>query len=528
MQRAGILRVVENERRRTMRTLAKKVARLAPPKTDLVRVASYCRVSVSERTETQLSSIKAQREALRSYVASQHGLGWRAVDEVYEDDGISGATVERPAFQRLLADARAGRFDLLAVVRFDRLSRSQLDFLRTVEELEQLGVKFVSTSQSFDTSTPMGKCMLGVVSAFAQLERAVISERTKDKMGAARRKGLWTGGRVVLGFDVVGKRLIVNEQEAEVVRRIYGMYLRLGGVVAVVEELRLLAIYQKRWTTKSGKEQGGGQFDKNTLACLLKNPLYVGCVRAGDEVVDGEHEPVLDREVFDAVQRQLAAQAPNSGARPARRSASLLSGIAKCKCGSAMTRTTCKRHGRTYSYLTCTRYQKQGKAACPGSRVSAGTIEAFVVEQVRAIGRKPALLDAAIAVDKRERESERARLAADIAELRSARGRHAGERERLVIAIGQGLAPRTVLARIEELDGYVAEADARIAKAGQDLAALDAPSDTEALREALAKFDALWCTLDADERARVLSLVLEEVVVNGETGVAGLKLRGGL
>jgi site-specific DNA recombinase len=511
-----------------MTRTAKRVARLAPPKSDTVRVAAYCRVSVAERGEKQFTSITAQREALRSYVASQHGLGWRAVDETYEDDGISGATVERPGFQRMLADARAGKFDLLAVVRFDRLSRSQLDFLRTVEELDQLGVKFVSTSQSFDTSTPMGKCMLGVVSAFAQLERAVISERTKDKMGAARRKGMWTGGRPVLGYNVVDKKLVVDPDEAAVVRRIFDLYLELGGVIAVVEELKLLGIYQKKWTTKSGREQGGAHFEKNTLACLLKNPLYAGCVRAGAKVVEGEHDAILARQVWDAVQRQLAAQAPNNGARPARRSTSLLSGLAKCKCGSSMTRTTCKRHERTYSYLTCTRYQKQGKAACPGSRVAAGTIEQFVIEQVRAIGRKPALLDAAIAVDKRERESERTRLAADIAELRSARGRHAGERERLILAIGQGLAPTSVIGRIEQLDGHIAEADARIAKAEQDHTALDGPSDNEALRETLIEFDALWSTFDADERARVLWLVLEEVTIDGTTGEAEIRLRGGL
>ncbi len=173
-----------------MTRTAKRVARLAAPGADTKRVACYCRVSVAERGETQFSSIDAQREALASYVASQRGLGWRAVDERYEDEGYSGGTVERPAFQRLLADARAGRIDVLAVYKFDRLSRRQIDFLRTVEELEALGVKFVSITQNLDTSTSMGRCMLNVMTAFAQLEREVIAERTRDKMGAARRKGM--------------------------------------------------------------------------------------------------------------------------------------------------------------------------------------------------------------------------------------------------------------------------------------------------------------------------------------------------
>jgi site-specific DNA recombinase len=503
-----------------------KRARPALSKPDYVRVACYCRVSVAERGETQFSSIDAQREALGSYVASQRGLGWQSVDQRYEDEGFSGGNVERPAFQRLLDDARAGMIDVVAVYKFDRLSRRQIDFLRTVEELDQLGVKFVSITQNLDTSTSMGRCMLNVMSAFAQLEREVIAERTRDKMAAARRKGMWTGGRVVLGYDVVGKRLIVNEPEAEIVRRIFAMYLEIGGLVATVEELRLRGVSNKRWTTKSGKVQGGSLFEKNSLGTTLRNVLYIGCVRAGGDVVEGEHEAIVARHVWDAVQARLAAQVPNNGARPARRSTSLLSGLAKCKCGSAMTRTTCKRHGRTYSYLACTKYVKQGKASCPGSRVAAAEIEAFVIEQIRMIGRNPALLDAVIAVDKRERESERARLSALLGELRTARGRHAGERERLVIAIGQGVAPTSVMARIEELDALVAEADKRVAAAARDLAALDVPSDTEALREALIEFDALWSTFDADERARVLSLVLSEVTVNGMTGEAELKLRG--
>jgi site-specific DNA recombinase len=314
-----------------------KRARPAPCKPDHVRVACYCRISVAERIETAFGSIDAQREALHAYVASQRVLGWRAVDERYEDDGFTGSNTERPAFKRLLEDARAGQIDLVAVVRFDRLSRRQIDFLQTLEELETHDVKFVSITQNLDTSTAMGRCVLGV---FAQLERETISERTRAKVIATRRKGMWTGGRPVLGFDVVKGKLVVNDVEAQQVRRIFALYQELGGVVAVVEELRLRAIANKRWVTRSGESQGGSAFDKNTLACLLKNVLYTGRVRAGGDVVDGEHEAIVSKDLWDAVQRQLAAQAPNSGARPARRSTSLLSGIARCKCGSAMTRTT--------------------------------------------------------------------------------------------------------------------------------------------------------------------------------------------
>jgi site-specific DNA recombinase len=501
-------------------------ARPAPSKPDHVRVACYCRVSVAERGETQFSSITAQREALRSYVASQHGLGWRAVDETYEDDGLSGATVERPAFQRLLSDARAGRFDVLAVVRFDRLSRSQLDLLHTIEELDQLDVKFVSITQHLDTSTSMGRCMFGVMGSFAQLEREVIAERTRDKMGAARRKGMWTGGRPILGFDVANKRLVVNEQEAVLVRRIFAMYLQLGGLVATVEELRVRGVSNKRWTTKSGKVQGGSLFEKNSLGTTLRNVLYIGCVRAGDEVVEGEHEAIIERAVWDAVQARLAAQAPNTGARTTRRSNALLSGILRCRCGAAMTPTTAKGRGRTYSYYACARAVKQGRAACPGSRVAAGVIEQFVVEEVRKIGRDPSVLEAAIAADREQRDAERAKLATELAELRTGRGRHVGDRDRLIAALGEGRAPRSLVARVAELDELVAEADGRIAGLERDLAALAGTSDIEALKGALEEFDSVWSALDLTERARVLALVLDEVVVDGATGAAELRFLG--
>lgn len=510
-----------------MTRTAKRVARLAPMEPGQVRVACYCRVSVAERGATQFSSIEAQREALASYIASQRGLGWRPIDERYEDEGISGGTTERPAFQRLLAHAREGRIDVVAVYKFDRLSRRQIDFLRTIDELDELGVKFVSITQNLDTSTSMGRCILNVMSAFAQLEREVTAERTRDKMGAARRKGMWTGGRPVLGYDVVGKKLVVNEREANDVRRIFDLYLDLGGVVAVVEELRLLGVTNKRWTTRGGAEQGGAPFDKNSLACLLKNPLYVGEVRAGDAVVLGEHAAIVEREVWDAVQARMAVQAPNVGARPSKRSPALLSGIARCRCGAAMTPVHTTKGTKRYPYYACARQVKQGNAACAGTRVAAGHLEQFVVEQVRAIGRDSAIVDAAVAADRATRDGERAKLAAGLAELRAARGRHVAARERLLAAVGEEDAPAGLLARVRELDALVAEAEARVAMAERDLAALDVPSDAEGLRAALAEFGAVWGSLDRDEQARVLALVLDEVVVDGTTGEAELRFRGG-
>ena len=509
-----------------MTRTAKRRPRPTSAKPDHLRVACYCRVSVAERGETQFSSIEAQLEALHAYVASQRQLGWSVAEQAYDDDGFTGKNTDRPALQRLLADARDGLFDLVAVVRFDRLSRRQIDLLQTIDELETHGVGFVSITQHLDTSSAMGRCILGVMGSFAELERETISERTQAKMIATRRKGMWTGGRPVLGYDVVNKRLVVNPVEAEQVRMIFQLYLDLGGVLAVVEELRLRGITNKRWETRLGALQGGTLFDRNVLTAFLKNPLYVGAVRAGDEVVEGEHEPIVAQDVWHAAQRQFKAQAPRAGTRGTKRSKALLAGIARCKCGAALSPTSSKRPGRTYTYYACSRSTKHGQAACPGQRVSAGELDAFVVKQVRVIGRDPSVIEAAIAADRDQRDVERRRLQVELSELKAARGRHAGERERVVAAVGEGAPPQGLVARIRELDGLVDAADARIAALSQDLAALATPSDVEGLRAALLEFEGVWDEIGQAERARIMALVLDEVVVDRVTGVAELRFRG--
>jgi len=509
-----------------VRAVAKRVARLAPQAVGHTRVAIYTRKSVTDGLEQAFNTLHAQRDAVEGYVRSMQGQGWEAIEEHYDDGGYSGANTERPAFQRLMADIAAGKVDVVAVYRLDRLSRSMVDFTGLLQEFEQRGVAFVSVTERFDTSGPMGRMVLHMIANLAQFERETIAQRTKDKVSASRRRGMWTGGRPVLGYDVVDKKLVVNEREAQDVRRIFGLYLELGGVGAVVQELRLLGICQKKWTTKADEEQGGASFDKNVLNALLRNVLYVGDVRAGDDVVTGEHAAIVERDVWDAVQARMAAQAPDVGVRRGKRSAALLSGLARCKCGSALTPTHSTKGAKRYAYYCCSAAQKRGRNACPGSRVAAGTLEQFVVDQVRAIGRDPSVLDAAIAADRDEREVERGKLAASLAELRAARGRHAGERDRVVAAIGAEAAPRGLVERVRELDGFVAEADARIAAAERDLAALAGASDAEGLCAALEEFDSLWGEMDQAERAQALALVLVEVVVDGATGEAKLRFRG--
>ncbi len=374
---------------------------IAAPK-KAVRVAIYTRKSVSEGLDMEFNSLDAQREAVEAYVASQRGLGWTALPERYDDGGFTGANTDRPAFRRLLADVAAGKVDVVATYKLDRLSRSLLDFTQLLDLFRRHDVAFVSVTQSFDTSTSMGRMVVSLLATFAQFERETIAERVRDKVHATRRRGMWTGGKVPLGYDVVEKRLVVNREEAERVRAIFALYLDLGALLPTAYELNA-----RGWTTKAG-----GAWSNTSLHAFLTSPLYAGKIRAGAEVVPGQHEAIVDQATWDAVQTQLTNRAARPrGWRAPKRDGALLAGLLKCACGSSMIRSSTKKHGRRYHSYVCGRVLKHGAAACPGSRAPAGELEAFVLERVRAVGRDPAVLRATLAADRHDPEELRRALA---------------------------------------------------------------------------------------------------------------------
>jgi len=249
----------------------------------LIRCAIYTRKSTEEGLEQEFNSLDAQREAGEAYIASQKSEGWVCLPDRYDDGGFTGGNMDRPALKRLLADIEAGRIDCVVVYKVDRLSRSLLDFARIMETFEKHGVSFVSVTQQFNTSTSMGRLMLNVLLSFAQFEREIISERTRDKIAAARRKGKWSGGKPLLGYDLIrspgGSRLVVNEQEAEQVREIFRLYLQHERLAPVLRELDRRGWRTKRWITHRGHPCGGQPFNRVTLYRLLTNVAYLGKVR---------------------------------------------------------------------------------------------------------------------------------------------------------------------------------------------------------------------------------------------------------
>lgn len=504
--------------------------RRSKPEAASVRVAIYTRKSVTEGLDQAFNSLDAQRETVEAYVKSQRTNGWVALPERYDDGGFTGANTDRPAFQRLLADIEAGKVDAVAVYRTDRLSRSLLDFTQLIEGFNRKGISFVSVTESFDTTTPMGRLTMNMLATFAQFERESIAQRTRDKMVASRRRGMWTGGRPVLGYDVVNKKLVANESEAEQVREIYRLYLDGGSITALCDVLRARGWAAKSWTNADGKYVRGGPFCKSTLHALLTNPLYVGKVRAAGEVCEGEHDAIVDEDLWQAVQDRLAANA-DAGPKRTRvrnKAGAILKGLLYCgACGSPMTYHYTQQGGRKYAYYVCARTMKQGATSCPGSRVAVGELDAFVLDQIRAVGRDPGLLRAVVEADQRARQAKRPEVAARVRLARQEHDRLEAERANLVEAVAEG-GGKLLMPRLRDADEALAKAHQALTGAQRELAALDAAQpDPAAIQVAIADLEPVWAELFPKERARLLALLLDRIEYDATQGEVALRFRTG-
>ncbi|SFN06889.1 recombinase family protein [Nitrosomonas communis] len=259
------------------------------------RCAVYCRVSSDERLNQEFNSIDAQKEAGHAYIASQRSQGWIPVADDYDDPGFSGGNTERPALKRLIADICARKIDIVVVYKIDRLTRSLADFSKIVEIFERFEVSFVSVTQQFNTTTSMGRLMLNVLLSFAQFEREVTGERIRDKIAAAKRKGMWMGGVQPLGYDVDNRMLIINEAEAAVVRRIFEEMLTIGSPTQIAARLTTEGITTKTWTTQEGQTRSGARIDRKYLHKLLRNRIYLGELSHKGNWYPGVHPPIIDQ-----------------------------------------------------------------------------------------------------------------------------------------------------------------------------------------------------------------------------------------
>jgi site-specific DNA recombinase len=353
------------------------------PTQKILRCAIYTRKSTEHNLDLEFNSLDAQREACEAYIKSQAHEGWRLVPDRYDDGAFSGASLDRPALQTLLADVTAGRINTVVVYKVDRLTRSLADFAKLVELFDQYGVSFVSITQSFNTTSSMGRLTLNVLLSFAQFEREVIGERVRDKIAASKRKGLWVGGPVPLGYASVNKKLVVVPAEADTVRLIFERYLELGSLGALIEELDRRGIRTKAKAGADGQGRGGFRYGMGSLAYLLKNRLYVGEIVYRGEAHRGEHVPILERGLFEAVQAKLSAHAIARQVR-LKGSSAILTGRIFDDRGNRMSPTHSNKLGVRYRYyVSHALLQKRKAQAGTVARVPAAEIEALVLVGVR-------------------------------------------------------------------------------------------------------------------------------------------------
>jgi site-specific DNA recombinase len=345
------------------------------PVTRKLRCAVYTRKSSEEGLEQEFNSLDAQREACEAYVASQRAEGWVLVPDRYDDGGISGATLERPALKRLLADIEHHKVDVVVVYKIDRLSRALMDFAKLVEVFDRNEVTFVSVTQSFNTTTSMGRLTLNILLSFAQFEREVIGERIRDKFAASRRKGMWMGGWAPLGYDVKDRKLVTNEQEAKLVRSIFSRFARGAPPQDLVAQFA-----KERSLNKNGKP-----INKSYIYRILNNRVYLGDAMHKGTAHPGEHTPIVESNLWNRVHALIKRSPQTHAKRPLGRTPAILKGLIFGPTGAAMAPTHTRKGGKLYRYYVTAEVLRFGSSTCPIRRIPAAQIEAAVIAQIRTL-----------------------------------------------------------------------------------------------------------------------------------------------
>jgi site-specific DNA recombinase len=482
-----------------------------------LRCAIYARKSTDEGLNQDFNSLDAQREAAEAYILSQRHAGWTLVPKEYSDGGYTGANIERPGVRQLLADIEAGKVDCVVVYKVDRLSRSLIDFAKMMGLFEKYSVCFVSVTQQFNTDTPLGRLTLNILLSFAQFEREIISDRTRDKQVAARKKGKWTGGHILLGYDLDSRarRLIVNTEEAERVREMFRLYLDGTPVSDIVRRFDKLGWRNKQWTTREGKLYGGSPLRRCHIYKLLGNILYTGQVKVGSATFSGEHEAIIDQQMFALAQTKLQQNAWTPGNSHRVKFEALLRGLIYCSCcGSGMYSTYSANKERRYRYYVCYRSQQKLEGYCTSRAVSAPSVEEAVVESIRRVGVHPEVL------------TETARLARQqLAEAVT------GLREELNTTNGRVKNLKSQIARVRNPDA------ARLAEIREQLVTGEMHAedlrkeilrrekrriDEKEFRRLMECFDEVWKAMNVDEQRNLLRQLVEKVGYDSRTDLLSI------
>ena len=346
--------------------------------------AIYTRKSTDERLDMEFNTLDAQREACEAYIISQKSEGWVASEKSYDDGGFSGGSLARPALEQLLDDIKARKVNVIVVYKIDRLTRSLADFSKLVEVFDKYGVTFVSITQSFNTTTSMGRLTLNVLLSFAQFEREVSGERIRDKIAASKAKGMWQGGRPPFGFDLGDRRLITNEEDAPKAQQVFELYLELGCVRKLEEELKRRNIRSRERMSQRGLKYGGEHFSRGTLYGLLQNPVYIGKISHKGTIHEGLHDAIIPLELWNAVQRKLSNQAPHARGLKKQKHRNMLTGLIFDENGNPYTPVFTNKKGKKYRYY-CNQALAENRTHpnYQRARFPAYEIEAVVEKAVR-------------------------------------------------------------------------------------------------------------------------------------------------
>lgn len=486
------------------------------------RVAIYTRKSTTMGLEQEFNSLDAQRESCLAYIQRQPG--WKLVDERYDDGGFTGANIDRPAFTRLLADVDAGKVDVIVVYKVDRLSRSLLDFVKVMERLGAAGASFVSVTQNFSTADAMGRLTMNMLMSFAEFEREMISERTRDKIAASRRKGKWTGGQVPFGYSVENKKLLVNELEARVVREAFELFLmhRQQAMVArLLNERKLLP----RGTTRSRTLA----WSKERIGRVLKSPIYAGFMMYGEELYAGEHPAIIDESTYRAAQAILAGTSREvrwTGTNPDY----VLRSLVRCgRCGEMMCpgSTTKPSTGKTYRFYRCSKREKYGKDQCAARPLPAPALEEFVVARISDATADGTLVErvkqhlATLTAGKGEDfDKLRKELADQIAATSATASKLTDEVMRL-----DGRARELVEQKLGVEADRLAASEQQLRDLERDAVELEiAKRDHVWFVAALRDFAKVWVNMSPENQGRFLRALIEKVVVDEAKGTCRVEL----
>lgn len=346
-----------------------------------LKCAIYTRKSTSNGLEQEFNTLQAQRETCEAYILSQKHTGWICLETQYNDGGYSGGTTERPAFKRLMQDMRNGIVDIIVVYKVDRLTRSIRDFAKIVDELDHHKASFVSVTQQFNTTNAMGRLTLNVLLSFAQFEREVSSERVRDKIASSKKKGMWMGGHVPLGYDVKDKCLIINVAEAKTIQLIFDLYLKLGSAHNVASSMNRMGYITKIRTDQSGQRSGGKPFTRGHIYYILSNHTYIGKTAHKDKLYKGLHEPIIDNHIWKTVQNKLSQNINGKRRKLVAKNPSLLTGILFDQLGERLSPTHTVKKGKRYRYYVSKSLLKQTASKSEKAwRISAWELESAVIK----------------------------------------------------------------------------------------------------------------------------------------------------